>query len=87
MAKYMMTLQLDPSEANLTAVSRRLNLKEDEIDPNFGVVNIDPVKNLYTILVDEAVATKLQGSEGIEGPYSNPKIETCGLWTRDQDNP
>ena len=87
MAKYMMTLQLDPSEANLTAVSRRLNLKEDEIDPNFGVVNIDPVQNLYTILVDEAVATKLQGSEGIKGPYSNPKIETFDLPTSNRDSP
>ena len=78
MAKYMMTLRLDPAEANLAAVSRKLNLNNNEIDPNFGVVAINPADSLYAILVDEAVATKLQGSEGVKGPYSNPKIEPYG---------
>lgn len=77
MAKYMITLRLDPAEANLAAVSRKLNLN-NEIDPNFGVVSINPAENLYAILVDEAAATKLQGREGVKGPYSNPKIEPYG---------
>jgi hypothetical protein len=78
MKKYMMTLRLDPSEANLAAVSRKLKLNEDEIDPNFGVVSINPAENLYAILVEEAASAKLQGSEGIKGPFSNPKIEPFG---------
>jgi hypothetical protein len=78
MTKHMMTLRLDPAEANLAGVSRKLNLKGDEIDPNFGVVSINPAENLYAILVDEAASTKLQGSEGVKGPYSNPKIEPYG---------
>lgn len=78
MPKHLLTLRLDPTEANLAAVKRKLNLKDDEIDPNFGIVSISPADHLYAILVDEAAEAKVQGSEGVKGPYSNPKIEPFG---------
>jgi hypothetical protein len=78
MAKNMVTLRLDPAEANLAAVSRKLHLSNDEIDPHFGVVCISPGENLYTILVEESASKKLQGNEEMKGPYSNPKIEPFG---------
>jgi hypothetical protein len=82
MSKVMLTLQLDPADANVAAVSRKLNLSPDAIDSEFGVVNISPKDNLYTILVDEAVGARLKATEGVSGPYSNPRIEPFGPPTR-----
>jgi hypothetical protein len=78
MAKYMMTVRLDPKEATLARVRRKLKLKKDEIDPVFGVVSLDLDANLYAILVDEAAAARLTGSAGVSSPYANPPIEPFG---------
>jgi hypothetical protein len=78
MAKSMMTLRLDPTEANVASVKAKFGLRDDEIDSTFGVVCIDPAQNLYTILVDETTGAKLAGREGVSGPYANPKIEPFG---------
>ena len=78
MATRMLTLKLDPSEATLSGVRGKLDLQEDEVDPNFGVVNVSPEQNLYAILVDDKVADRLEGSKDIAGSFSNPKIEPFG---------
>ncbi|HKA15735.1 MAG TPA: hypothetical protein VKH41_12005 [Myxococcota bacterium] len=78
MAKLMMTLQLDPGEASIEAVRRKLELGRLDLDEEFGVVPIDPEKDLFAILVDERVASELMGREGVRGPFSNPKIEPFG---------
>ena len=76
--KQMLTLTLPPEEATLAKVRERLGLKSNQIDADFGVVNIDPKKNLYTVLVDEGVAESLGGSANVQGPFSNPRIESFG---------
>ena len=78
MAKVMVTLRLDPERASLDEVRRMLDLGEDEVDPAFGVVNISPAEHLYTILVDEAAASRIAGAEPVEGVYGNPRIEPFG---------
>ena len=78
MAKVMVTLRLDPEQASLAAVCRLLGLEPDEIDAGFGVVNISPAEHLYTILVDEATATRVRGAEPVQGVYANPRIEPFG---------
>jgi hypothetical protein len=78
MPKVMVTLKLDPEQASLGAVRRLLGLREGEVDPAFGVVNISPSEHLYTILVDEATAARVQGAAQVEGVYGNPRIEPFG---------
>ena len=78
MPKVMVTLKLDPEQASLAEVRRLLDLGEGEIDTGFGVVNISPGEHLYTVLVDEAAAARVQGAEQVEGVYGNPRIEPFG---------
>ncbi|SCK21929.1 hypothetical protein VAR608DRAFT_1694 [Variovorax sp. HW608] len=74
----MVTLRLDPSDATLAKVCARFGLSKGDIDENFGVASLDPAKALYAILVNEAVAARLEGQGGIAGVFSNPKIEPFG---------
>lgn len=78
MAKRHFTLTLPAAEATLERVRARLKLHEGEIDSDFGVVLIDPRRNIYVILLDEAAATRVEPSAGLSGPYSNPRIESFG---------
>jgi hypothetical protein len=77
MAKAMLTLKLDPDEASIEKVRRKLKLKGQEIDETFGVVPIDPRQNLYAVRVDEDVADNAKG-EGVSGPFADPEIESFG---------
>ncbi len=74
----MLTLELAPADATAATVRRKLGLKSGELDPSFGVVEIDPTKNLYTVLVDEEAAERVTGQPGVQGPHSNPPIEPFG---------
>ena len=74
----MMTVRLEPQEANLAQALAKLGLNEADVDPNFGLVSLDPGANLYAVLVDEAAVAKVQPGEDVKGPYSNPRIEPFG---------
>jgi hypothetical protein len=74
----MLTLTLEPGEATLEAAARKLGLEERELDPDFGVVEIDPAAHRYTVLVDEGAAEQASRVPGVDGPYANPRIEPFG---------
>lgn len=75
----MLTLTLDPEEASLRHVRRKLELDEGELDTEFGVVEIDPDGRRYAVLVDERAATRVTGtSDDVQGPFANPPIEPFG---------
>jgi hypothetical protein len=76
--KVMLTVRLQPAEANLPAVQRKLKLAKGQIDPDFGVVSIRPQDQLYAILVDDDIAGRISSVEGVQGPYANPPIEALG---------
>jgi hypothetical protein len=78
MARVMVTLRLEPEQATLDEVRRLLGLASEEVDPAFGVVNISPAEHLYTILVDEAAASRVGDAELVEGVYGNPRVEPFG---------
>lgn len=75
MASVMVSLQLDPERASLEEVRRLLGLREDEVDPRFGVVNIDPNEHLYAILVEQEAAERVRDAAPVRGVFSNPRIE------------
>lgn len=78
MPTRMVTLHLDPTEATLPKVLAKLGLAPHEVDPSFGLVELDAGKRLYAILADESVAAKIEGHASVRGEFSNPKIETFG---------
>jgi len=78
MSRVMVTLELEKSKASFDQVKRVLGLSDSQVDAEFGLVNISPDEHLYTILVDEDAAERLQGKHGVRGVYSNPKIEPFG---------
>jgi hypothetical protein len=77
-AKVMMTVKLDPEAATPELAAQRLGVPREKLDAEFGVVNIDPQRHLYAVLLDEDVAAGVSATEGVAGPYSNPPIEPFG---------
>ena len=83
MSKLFFNLTWKEGPPTLQEVCQRYGLKLEEVDAQFGVIAVDPADNLYTILVEEAAAQRLQGFAGagdqeLKGPYSNPRIEPFG---------
>ena len=79
MPKVMMTFQ-SPRKPTLDEIRKRYSLSESEVDSAFGVVEIDPDDNLYSIRVEAGSASKVDGNNawGYSGPYADPKIEPFG---------
>lgn len=78
MATRMLTVKLEPAEATPAKVAEKLHLSVADLDPAFGVVELDRDQQLYAILVDERIATGLENQDGVVGSYSNPRIEPFG---------
>lgn len=71
----MVTLKLDPSQATLDQVRDLLHLDPLDVDVTFGLVSVSATDGLYAILVDEAVARRLEGSPAVIGSFADPNIE------------
>ena len=78
MATRMVTLRLDPAEATLAQVRKKFDLAKGDLDENFGVASIDPSQKLFAILVNEKMASRLEGLPSVGGAFSNPHIDTFG---------
>ena len=80
MSTLMVTIQSPQGTPDLESIKQRYGLTDDEIDKNFGVVEIDPADHTYTILVDEKAASKVTSTAEwkVTGNYSNPRIEAFG---------
>lgn len=89
MGKIMVTFQEPGGAPDLQSVKARYGLADDEVDDQFGVVEVDSRDGTYTILVDEQAASKVRGTiGGGEEPitYSNPRIAPFGPPESADDN-
>jgi hypothetical protein len=80
MGKVMMTIATPGPSPSMEDIKQQFNLDDDEIDADFGVVEIDPDAHLYTVLVEEQASTKIQPTPEWKttGPYANPRIAPFG---------
>lgn len=78
MANVLVTVKLGSPNASMADAARHLSVSEADLDPNFGVVMIDPENQTYAVMVNERVAGDAARAEGAAGPYSNPRIEPTG---------
>jgi hypothetical protein len=78
MAKVMLTVQLAPDQATPEDARSKLGLGDDDLDVGFGVVPIDPDRDLYAVLVEDHVAARASSDGLAGGPFANPKIEPFG---------
>jgi hypothetical protein len=74
----MMTLRLAPERASLATAAGELGVAERELDADFGVVEIDPDRHRYAVMIEERAAARVGRRPGIEGPFANPPIEPFG---------
>jgi hypothetical protein len=84
-AKMLFTVTWPAGKPTLKKIMKRYGLHADEIDDEFGVIEIAPQTHQYSIMVEEeAVKRYLDDSaknaddEDIRGPFSNPRIEPFG---------
>lgn len=80
MGKVMVKLTCPKSAPTVEEIERQFSLAPDEIDRQFGVVEIDDLNHEYTILVEESALPRIRSTEdwSISGPYSNPSIGSFG---------
>ncbi|WP_436757700.1 hypothetical protein [Streptosporangium sp. V21-05] len=71
----LITVRLPP-DATLAQAMRRLELSDEDVDTDYGLVLIDPAKGLYGLRVSESAAHRVSPAGG--GPYSDPRIEPYG---------
>lgn len=80
MGKMMITLRSAHSVPTLGEIEQQFGLSSNEVDQQFGVVEVDDLTHDYTILVEENAVPRIHSTEQwtVSGPYSNPSISTFG---------
>ena len=80
MAKVMLTIQWPQGQPSLEEIQKLFSLSDDEVDRDFGLIEVDPAENVFTFLVEEASAARVRSGPGwtVSGPFSNPRIEPFG---------
>ncbi len=78
MSKMLYTINWVGEKPTIKQVAQKFGFEEKDLDEDFGVVEIDPQDNLYSILVEETAVVP-KDEKNIEGPFSNPRIEPFDL--------
>ncbi len=78
MSKVLVTFNC-PEDPTVSDVMERFSLEESEIDRDFGVVEIDPERHLFTALVEDAAAARIRDVDSRASVHSNPPIRHFAL--------
>jgi len=84
MTKMLINITWKEGEPTVDQIIEKYGIEPDEIDDDFGVIEIDPDENLYTLLIEQTAAERVRNNLGedetdFEGPFSNARIEPFGL--------
>jgi hypothetical protein len=73
----LMVVKGDKGAPTLIDAARQLKVAIEDLDASFGVVAVDPSRELYSV---RARADRVQPGESSDyrGPFSDPKIEPMG---------
>jgi hypothetical protein len=64
MRKVILQLELDPRDASIKGVQRKLGIKKQQLDLDFGVPIVRKDPNVYAIRVDADVAADVRAERG-----------------------
>jgi hypothetical protein len=86
MPKAMFQFRKQGDEPTLDEVCATFNLRKDQVDSEYGVVQTDSREGLYVVLVDDLaqaqIKEKLEITDAYADPavgvFSNPQIEPFG---------
>ncbi len=78
MSKILYSINWKGENPTLEQVAKKFGFDKKDLDEDFGVIEIDPQDNLYSILVEENAIVP-EDEKDIKGPFSNPRIEPFDL--------
>ena len=84
MQKVMLQFKYPSSTPSIGDVCELFDIKPQEIDSQFGVIETDRNENLYTVLIDATATTRVKAvlatrpSDPAENVFANPQVEPFG---------
>lgn len=82
MGKVILQFRDPAGPSSLEALCTRFGLRPDEVDTDYGVIEVDPQDHLYSVLVEQRVAGKLAASPEVNQAggeiYGTPRVEPYG---------
>jgi hypothetical protein len=75
----LMTVHGKGAPPTLAEAAAQLGVHVSALNPDFGVILIDPDREIYTVEVDvDQTGGIAEPGDSFGGPYSNPDIEPLG---------
>ena len=83
MQKLLFSIKWEDGQPSTEQICEKYGFEPQEIDSQYGIIEIDPEDNLFSILVDQEAAQRVReqlgdDDEGIDGPFSNARIAPFG---------
>ena len=76
---FLYTFTWKPTQGNLVrSFCEEFKINESEIDPHFGVIDLDPEKDLYCTMITKEAAERIGVKLDVKGPFSNTRIGPFG---------
>lgn len=79
--KFLYTVRWPGEHPSIDQLCEKYGLRPEELDAEFGIIEIDPEEGLYSILIDSEAYSRISQEtlpEDMEGPFSNPPIAPFG---------